>query len=342
MTDDSDLDRIRRALLATSPDDGDYWARATASLERLRAKVTAAEVASVGKPKTTTSRVHVRGRGWPWRAFALSTGAAFAVVALVVSMSLLTAPPSENPSSVLRYATHAGQRATVRMAHGETMVLGPMTQVAVTSTDGHPVVAVNGEVLFTIPRTSNGDAHPFTVQIGHTVARVLGTTFLARGDATDSTVRIVVADGKVAVHAIGAAHAARAGRTHDVVLAAGMMSVVRDSGDVEVLPHVALDDVTALRTGALVFHNAPLRDVARELSRAYDVDVTIGDSVLAQHLMTTKVSVTEHSLQGVLDPLLETLDAHAVRTGRSITIVPGRRAPEKSRSHDTSEVGYGR
>jgi ferric-dicitrate binding protein FerR (iron transport regulator) len=268
------------------------------------------------------SRNGVRSFPWPFRA-AVAAGM-FAAAAVLWMGGTGNSGPTE-----ARYTTRAGERITVVRPNGTKIIVGPSSTMAIASAYGNTTVTLEGEALFTVTSQAN---RAFTVRTGTVDARVLGTTFLVRRYATDRDVRIAVADGRVAIH----------GR-HTVTLSAGMLGIVRDSGMVRVASPVPVNEITALRTGQLVFRETPLRDVVLDLSRAYDVDLRVADTALAKHLLTTRVSVSTQPLDGVLTPLLETLDAHAVRNGRVITIRPGRTSVRRpSPSHLVSESSYGK
>jgi transmembrane sensor len=160
------------------------------------------------------------------------------------------------------------------------------------------------------------------VQTGNAVARVLGTTFMVRQYATDQVARIVVADGRVSLQ--GVRGGAIVGKS--TVLASSTLGTVDDSGNVQVTPQIAVEDYTSWTTGRLVFRDTPACDVVAELGRAYGVDIRIADSALAAHVLSWKVALAQRSLADVLQPLVDILDAHSVRAGGGIIIVPGRAA----------------
>jgi transmembrane sensor len=83
---------------------------------------------------------------------------------------------------------------------------------------------------------------------------------------------------------------------------------------------VNVDELTAWRTGQLVFSNARFRDVAATLERWHDVDIQIPDSALAE----TRVSAVfaRQPIDEVVQVLAETLDARFTRDGRRITFQP--------------------
>jgi transmembrane sensor len=215
------------------------------------------------------------------------------------------------------YSTTAGQRSTVTLADGSTALLGPATTMRVlegTNVD----VELSGQAMFTVtPMKERG----FTVHTGGFTTRVLGTTFFVKRYASDSVTQVVVAEGRVAVEEKESA------RPTLTVLQARDVGTFRDSGDAHV-EHGGTSSYAAWTRDKLVFRDAPLNDIASELSRMYSVDVRVTDSTLRQSRMNFTVSPTT-ALADVLDALANTLDAHVARTGNVLTIVPG--APPKGR-----------
>jgi transmembrane sensor len=221
-------------------------------------------------------------------------------------------------------------------------MLSPATTVRILrSRDWQTIRAdVQGEALFSVQPSNT--ASRFLVRAGAAEARVLGTAFLMRKYDTDRAATIVVAQGRVAVQAIDGRGKSRSTHT----LAAQSRGSIDDSGKVRVEPDVRAEDIMTIPTGRLVFRDTPLRDVLADISRAYAVTVRLADSSAGAYPFSTTVSVRTNSLDDVLEPLLATLGAHAVRAGKTITIVQGRvaprRPPTRSSSLSTLEAQHGR
>ena len=243
-----------------------------------------------------------------------------------------------------RYATTAGQYATVTLDDGSMAVLGPATKLNVRRDGDGPTVAtttsVEGEVMFTVGHRS---AAPFIVRAGGTSVRVLGTTFTVRRYDTDHATRVAVIDGRVAVNA-----ERQGGTARTVVLPRGALAVV-DSGEIHVTPVVAIDEYIAWTKGRLIFRNTPFRDVLLALERAYGVTIHLSDSALAKAPVTWTVPTADRSLPDVLDGLTSALDADATRANGVITIVARRTPAHTPTRRDTvvhpsfgQESQYGR
>jgi transmembrane sensor len=233
------------------------------------------------------------------------------------------------------YQTKANERVTVRVGTA-TMTLAPVTTVtALTFADGGGAeIRLDGEAIF---KVTSSERSPFVVSTGHSTVRVLGTAFAVRRYATDGRTRVVVFDGRVAVR--GSEPSAG-----DSVLSPNMLATISDSGRVTVQRNVRTSDYTAWTNGRLVFNDAPVRAVLADLGRAYDLDIKLADSTLVSHRLTLTIPVENQSATQVLRVLEAILDARVVRSGRIITLVPGRaptRRPEAMRLFP-AEVQYGR
>jgi ferric-dicitrate binding protein FerR (iron transport regulator) len=73
--------------------------------------------------------------------------------------------------------------------------------------------------------------------------------------------------------------------------------------------------------GGMAFEDTPLRDVARELERTYDLTVTIADSALAK--MPVTGSFPSAPVDEVLDAMTRVVGARFQRSGRVVTIRRG-------------------
>lgn len=299
-------------------------------------------VSPEGHGRETRARV-TRETGNPWAFGEMLRISAIAVATLVVlfiaGIAIRRATPTTSHAAAQAriYATRAGQRAVVTLSDGSQVTLAPATTVrtSVSAETQAMMVRVDGEALFHVVHRSNA---PFTVETRNAVTRVLGTQFVVRQYAADRLSQVVVTDGRVSLHSVQYPNAV------GTVMAAHTLGTVDDSGRVTVAPNIAVDDYIAWTTGQLVFKKAPVRDIVADLGRAYGVEITLGDSTLAQHTLTWSIPVAHMTLAGALDALTGILDAHVVRLGNTLTIVPGqatRTRPHHRDSLITQEHTYG-
>lgn len=207
------------------------------------------------------------------------------------------------PSPMVRYSTANGQRANVTLPDGSVVSLNVASRLDV-PTDymrGHRTLYLRGEALFAI---THHDRVPLTIVAGHTTTTVLGTRFVVRHYATDSSVRVAVHDGKVSVHS--------------VVLTANEEATVGATGQVRVQAAPAARFTFA--SGVLTLEDMPLSAGIVELSRWYDADIRLGDASLAAQRIKGKFAAG--SLADLTAILEWTFNVRVVRSGRVLTLYP--------------------
>jgi transmembrane sensor len=230
------------------------------------------------------------------------------------------------------YTTRAGERATVQLANGSTMSLAPATSAIVRGRD----VTIDGEASFAV---DHDPSHPFVVRTTRVLVTVLGTTFRVRQYANDRESRIIVDEGKVALHRAG--HQSQDAAA--ALLTAKMVAHLDDS-TVSVIRNAELEEYSDWNRGMLVFDHVPLRDVLAELARAYGTPVRTIDSALASERMTIQVSMRTQSLARVLDLIGTAVNAHHTYDGRAYMLMPGRAAMKHTErpAFPRQEKEYGR
>lgn len=202
------------------------------------------------------------------------------------------------------YVTGNGERATITLPDGSTVVLNVASRLDV-PTDylaGHRTVRLVGEGMFTVPHQ---DETPLTVHAGAATVRVLGTSFLVRAYPADSLATVAVREGKVAVQSV-------------VLTAAQQLSVGRTGAN-----QVRAADPAqfAFVTGVLTLDKVTFSQAIAELDRWYNADIRLGDPRLA------RLRVTGDFRPGSVADLAEYLefvayDVRVVRNGRILTLYP--------------------
>ncbi|WP_161988977.1 FecR family protein [Sphingomonas glacialis] len=192
------------------------------------------------------------GRRW-----AMVGGAAAAAAALALVGSWLA--PAAAPQEI---ATGPGQRRSITLADGSTIVLNGNTRVAFAADRPRAVTLAAGEALFTI---RHNPRDPFVVTVGGTRLVDAGTVFdvVRDGDALDVT----VAQG-VVVYAPDTDHIRLdAGARLTRASAMGQPRVGRASAE----------SIGSWRSGRLSYDDAPLERVARDLSRNIGAPIRVSD-----------------------------------------------------------------
>lgn len=189
------------------------------------------------------------------------------------------APASPN-APVSEWATHAGEQVTVELEDGSRVMLGPETRLRVASANfkHERTLRLQGIAHFA---DTDDPSHPFTVLAGTSATQAIGTAFTVRAYPDDSTVHVVVSEGRVLFRSTVSrtAPSAMLGRGDAGRLnALGAMSVERG---------VDLDESLGWMRGRLHYSLATAADVARDLDRWYGVTIVLDDVELSTIHVTT-------------------------------------------------------
>ena len=192
-------------------------------------------------------------------------GAVAAALALVFVYT--GSEPGSAPYSI---ATRAGVSQTIGLEPGTQIVLNGGSRVTLDRERPRYASLDRGEALFVV---RHDDARPFIVDVGAAKLVDLGTVFnVAR---TDDATRIAVSEGVVMYNPDSDAVRLDAGKSLEV--ADGRLTV----------RSVSLDAVGSWRDGTLVYDNAPLSQVAGDLSRSLGVAVALSPDLRARRFTGT-------------------------------------------------------
>lgn len=182
--------------------------------------------------------------------------------------------PGASPT-LIAYTTDVGERDTVRLQDGTTVILGPDSRVALADGYGRRAreVHLRGEAMFDV---THDEARPFTVRAGDAWVRDIGTTFSVTADSA-AGVRVVVTQGAVALRA------AEEPDDSEVVLRRGDRGMLA-GGRIRTERAAATEDDVAWTRGRLVFRDAPFDQVAADLRRWYGVQLTADPAVAGRRL----------------------------------------------------------
>jgi transmembrane sensor len=213
------------------------------------------------------------------------------------------------PSPLEEIATAPGQRATVRLVDGTRVLLNVDSKLRFTTgfAADQREVYLEGEAFFTVSRD---EARPFLVRTGDAIVQVLGTEFDVRAYPGEDEVRVLVTEGLVSVRPREAAVldtvVLRAG--HQGRVARGRLGVIRSHSD------AAFD--LAWMDGRLVFRDAPIQEVAAELSRWYRLNVEL--AVPPERVDRLNASFGDEPLGEILNSIAATLSLKYERDRRNV------------------------
>lgn len=216
-------------------------------------------------------------RKWAWPA------AGAAVAALLVGVVAVRTPPV----APQRYevATRAGERRTVTLEGGTSILLNGGSAVILDRKDNRFAELKRGEALFTVTHDA---ARPFAVQVGADRLVDLGTRFdVVR---TPGELRVAVAEGAVLYDPDGQKLALKPG------------DMLRVTADVALRTRVAPEQVGGWRDGRFVYAGEPLSRVAEDLSRYAGARVKVSKD-LADQPFRGVISIADPSMLEELGPL---------------------------------------
>ena len=198
------------------------------------------------------------------------------------------------------FSTALGERRHVALPDGSVIDLNSRSRVQVRyEKDRRGIELTEGEAMFSVEHDSS---RPFVVEAGSGKVTVTGTRFDVRRDPSQT--RVAVEQGTVKVQ----------GQGPDVVsLTAGLGTQINAQGQVAAAYAVNPAELTAWRSGKLVFNNASLSEVAAEVSRYRDKPLTVANDSVG-HLRLTSVFKSDNTdalvkaLPSILPVTVRTLD----------------------------------
>jgi len=255
--------------------------------------------------RVTADEMAVRHRGqvprkWTW------IGIAAGIVFLLSASAVGVIRWRNRRAAIETVATQPGQRLVVRLADKSTITLGPASTLRYDRSERSREMTLDGLADF---RVEHDPARPFIVHAGGADIADIGTEFVVRSYAIDSTVHVAVNTGVVSVHN-------RVGVHGELLLHAGEVALVHGASAPLQVRDVNPAAFTAWIGGTLTFDDDEFVDVARELGRWFDVDIRLEDPSLGARRVTAIYN--NPSLTSVLEALGAALGAHFERTGRIV------------------------
>ncbi|WP_274642259.1 FecR family protein [Pseudomonas serbica] len=227
---------------------------------------------------------------------------AASVVAMAVGLGLLSVLQPPAPYTA-EFSTALGERRLVALPDGSTVDLDSRSRIQVRfEKDRRAIELSEGEALFSVEHDSS---RPFVVEAGSGKVTVTGTRFDVRRGSIDT--RVVVEQGTVKVQGRDAAD------DEFISLTAGLGSHVDAAGKVAAAYAVNPAELTAWRSGKLVFNDASLADVAEQVSRYREKPLKVGNAAVG-NLRLTSVFKSDNTdallkaLPSILPVAVRTLD----------------------------------
>lgn len=282
------------------PEHADAFARAKRGLAVVDSHLTDPRLASLGaEVLAETMPLNRLSRSW----VSVAAAAILALAVGIVVLLSLQERPGLSPSQVAVKAgifeTAVGERSTVSLADGSTIVLNTASRLKVDfSPDERKVILLSGEALFEVAKDSN---RPFVVEAGDRRILALGTTFDVWLDE-EKSIRVTLVEGRVSVDEIADQKASpdfdEALLDRNELIPGEQLTVVANEPTIVALADIKR--VTSWRDGNLVFRNDPLTIAVKEINRYSTMQLVLADDPRLEEIGISGVFDTGHSASFVL------------------------------------------
>ena len=169
------------------------------------------------------------------------------------------------------------------------------------------VVKITGEAYFEVVHNA---LHPFKVKVRNQTTEDLGTQFNINAYPDESVMKTTLINGKVKISA----------GSQVAVLKPGFQAVVSPSGSSVVVQAADLDQVMAWKNGNFEFEGTPLKDIMRQISRWYDVDISYTGTI--ENVEFGGLISRSKNINEILSMLETTNSVHFKLEGRRILVMP--------------------
>lgn len=201
---------------------------------------------------------------------------AASVLAVALGLGLFNGLNHPAPYTA-EFSTALHERRHVALPDGSAVDLDSRSRIQVRFEKGQRNVELSeGEAMFSVEHDTS---RPFVVAAGSGKVTVTGTRFDVRRGASET--RVVVEQGTVRVQGRDAAD------NDFTKLTAGLGTHVDAQGKVAAAYAVNPAEMTAWRSGKLVFNNASLADVAEQVSRYREKPLKVGNAAVGNLRLTS-------------------------------------------------------
>jgi ferric-dicitrate binding protein FerR (iron transport regulator) len=168
------------------------------------------------------------------------------------------------------FSTPLGSRSNIKLADGSVVWLnsGSTLKYPVSFGSRKRVVYLTGEALFEV---KSDNSLPFIVETSKIKVRATGTLFNVKESTPDNLTEVTLAEGKVAVF--------KSVLGEDGQLISNMLPnqhlICNTGDDTHSLQDEDAYPFYAWKNGELIFRNEPLKNIVKELSQFFNVDIEI-------------------------------------------------------------------
>lgn len=216
------------------------------------------------------------------------------------------------------FETDKGEKASITFSDGTEVLLNSGTSINFPK-EFHGMtreIYLDGEAYFKVAK--NFDM-PFIVYAKDTEVNVLGTEFNVQAWEDDSTVKVAVNMGEVAVSLSDQNVDDDKRRQSRVILKKGFYTAVRDGMIASPVKLNKIENHLMWIHGGLYFENEPFNKVIRDIERRFDVNISGVESDLLNVPFTGSFQYAD--LDEVLDVIAASMNFNYQRNGTEIRIL---------------------
>lgn len=196
-------------------------------------------------------------------------------------------------------AVEKGQRGNITLSDGTKVTLNADSKITLPNVfkSDKREITLEGQAFFDV--TSNPE-RPFIINTGDAIVKVLGTSLDVESYPDDESVRVVVKEGRVSLNSKN-----RPVNKNTILSAGEMGRLLLADQRINKQKVEDFDLFLGWKSGFLKFKDTPMREVAEDLERKYDMAVKFKDDQLKELRLTAELK--SHTLKHNMDVISTSL-----------------------------------
>lgn len=204
-----------------------------------------------------------------WRKAAQWAAILFLPILSALIMYYATTSSSYPQKNAIVIVAPNGEKAEVTLADGSRVWINSGSSLTYKPdfNEKHRTVYLEGEAYFEVAKDTK---RPFIVKTHEMDVQALGTVFNVRAYKNDEQYSAVLVEGKVKIDAIG----------HHTILYPNQRAILNKINHQLITDNVYASDFTEWKNGCLYFDNQSFDEIARTLSRIFNVEIRFASEKL--------------------------------------------------------------
>jgi ferric-dicitrate binding protein FerR (iron transport regulator) len=180
--------------------------------------------------------------------------------------------------SIEEASTKPGQQATFKFADGTVVALNSASHLGYSDNpEGSRDVYLEGEAYFEVAHSEN---RPFVVHVGNETIKDIGTKFDVKAWSDDDNTKVAVVEGVVSIQP-------NVEFRKDIVVSRNQYCVINSNGVILPPTHTDVSRDIGWMSGKLVFHDAPMSEVVKQIWRRFGICCSVADTSILSKKITT-------------------------------------------------------